>query len=397
MGRGRKGEGGKGYEPVTYQFEDGSNFKTAFFGTGLYKKAKETCEINKWIIFGSNQSTWSEVIQILDEEDDELFTLYSKVFNEENKGISDETFDLWNAEIQKRNKDIRLVKVDLNDYRVYINTLVKEIPSDRIIDMFFDMTHALRYMPVVIAFSLMLLKYIKKIDDMRVFYGALDLREDWTAPAPVIEIDFINDLVELTEAAATYKNSGYFVKLFELLGIKDTLKTYFNLEMNRSSRQELSEIFKGIDSQIGDPYKKELLNILKRELEPMKEMDKLDERMVERAKFFSEKNQYLKALVLLFEGILRAVAFDIFRQDDYEKIRHNIVREIDYRNLFKQDQKTFDTLRKTRNAAVHGSYPNSSDAQRCISIYDNYEKLFRKSLSLYSKIKRGYYSKNNIN
>lgn len=96
--------------------------------------------------------------------------------------------------------------------------------------------------------------------------------------------------------------------------------------------------------------------------------------------------------MLLFEGILRAVAFNIFKQDDYEKIRYNIVKEIDNRYLFREEQKTFNALRNTRNAAVHGSHPRSSDAQRCISIYENYKELFQDSLKLYSKIKKGYYT-----
>jgi len=61
-----------------------------------------------------------------------------------------------------------------------------------------DITHAFRHMPVIIAFSIMMLKHIKNISDIMVYYGAYELKgdEEYT---PVLKIDFINTLVSYAE------------------------------------------------------------------------------------------------------------------------------------------------------------------------------------------------------
>lgn len=140
------------------------------------------------------------------------------------------------------------------------------------------------------------------------YYVAYEMRDHYgfNQESPVLNISFVNKLVQSSEALSVYQNSGNFAPLLPILGI-DTQKAeelYFKLEMNRQPRQSLRETKEFLDTLAQNQgFRGEIAAALKRELQPLQEMDYLDERMVERAKLFYQKKQYLKALVLLFEGL----------------------------------------------------------------------------------------------
>ncbi|MGC8942019.1 MAG: hypothetical protein ACP5KF_05075, partial [Sulfurihydrogenibium sp.] len=75
--------GGKsiGYESVEYVFQDGTTYKTSFFPVAVYKYLIEKENKNPDIfIFGTTGSTWSELWQLV-EEDEEIFSVASELEN----------------------------------------------------------------------------------------------------------------------------------------------------------------------------------------------------------------------------------------------------------------------------------------------------------------------------
>lgn len=157
----------------------------------------------------------------------------------------------------------------------------------------------------------MLLKYLRKINSVRIFYGAHDMINYFSdlvsGQSPVIEIPLIDKLVRLIESMATFQNSGYFVPLLEQIGFGDREKTYFKLEMNRQPRREIEEIIKEFENKqeaVKHAFEKEIVEIMYKEFCEMNRQEKLYQRMYKRSKFFYERRQYLKALVLLYEAII---------------------------------------------------------------------------------------------
>lgn len=313
------------------------------------------------------------------------------IYDEENKGISEELLSQWEDTLQKYIPAIRLIKVDPLDYEVYINHMINEIP-DRKTGIVLDITHSLRHMPVIIAFSLMTLKYVKDISDITVYYGAYELRDrNSGAPAPVLEIDIINTLVEFTENLAIYNNSANFIGVMDSLGIQDTEETYFRLEMNRQPRKKLKEISQRLDEISSvENYKGSIAKYMKKEIEPLIGAT-LHERMVERAVFFFKKKQYLKALILLYEGIILMIG----RKYGYgsslgyksrEEIRSfiNKNKDIVFKNTKQRD--VYYNLEYTRNAAAHGS--RAMDTQNYVEQISSFESLFREGVKIYEEIKK---------
>lgn len=64
IGKGRQQNGnGKGYDKSKYVFLDERSkvYETAFFGSALVRKLRDQGrDIDKWIIFGTDTSSWSE-------------------------------------------------------------------------------------------------------------------------------------------------------------------------------------------------------------------------------------------------------------------------------------------------------------------------------------------------
>ena len=291
IGKGRAIVGKKGYEKTGYYFDEiDSSIDTSFFGSALYKVLnKLDYDVDKWLIFGTVKSSWSELLYAIDEEYHyEYIEIYDKVYDEENKGISQELLLQWQKVIASHIPGVRFIIVDPLDYEVYINEMIKEIPDEER-KIVLDITHAFRHMSVVIAFSLMTLKHIKNISDIMVYYGAFELKGD-SEFTPVLKIDFINTLVSYAENLATYKYSGYFSGLLELLGIQGTEKTYFWLEMNRQPRSYLEQINGSLkELALKDDYRSSIAQYIKDDLEPLIGAS-LDKRMIERGKFFFDKN-----------------------------------------------------------------------------------------------------------
>ncbi|MCM8901259.1 TIGR02221 family CRISPR-associated protein [Caldicoprobacter algeriensis] len=400
IGKGKIEE--NGYRKAGYYFKETDEVvHTSFFGAALYKVLKKLgYKINQWLIFGTRHSNWSELISALEMngenagEADSLIEWYLKVYEEEQKGISDDILYRWEALLSNKIPGVRLLTVDPLDYEIYINTLLKEFTDERC-RVVLDITHAYRHMPVIIAFSMMVLKYVKNISGVTVYYGALDMGkfvDDIPADSvPVLKIDLIAELVSMAESLATFNNSGYFVDLLSLLGIEGTERTYFWLEMNRQPRSQLVQITKELQSLSGgNDYKASIAGYLNKQLKPLLSPT-LDGRMVERAKLFFSKKQYLKAIILLYEGIIigigRKYGFgDYLHYDAREGIR-KFIKDNDY-SLFTDTQKEiYYKLEYTRNAAVHGSQARGT--QDTVEQLNTFEQLFKEALKLYEDIISG--------
>lgn len=394
IGKGKPEEGSIGYKKTIYAFNEiRDTVYTSFFGSALYKVLnRQGYDIDKWLIFGTNESSWSELLELLDEEyHDEMTELYAKVYDEEKNGISEELLREWEEALKRFIPGVRLIIVDPLEYEVYIDHMLREIPAEpRTIVL--DITHAFRHMPVVIAFSVMVLKHIKKILDIVVYYGAFDLKKDRfneNEPTPVLRIDFINTLVSYAENLATFNNSGYFPPLLGTLGITDTEKTYFWLEMNRQPRSDIEKISKKLEDKAKEPScAAKIAEYINQEIKPLIGAT-LDMRMVERAKFFFAKKQYLKALILLYEGLIIAIGrkHGFGSGLDYgerEKIRQfiNDNESTVFSNV--EQRKTYTDLKWTRNAAVHGS--SSQGTQNYIENEEQFRMLFNQALELYKNV-----------
>jgi len=132
IGKGKPEEGSIGYKKTIYAFNEiRDTVYTSFFGSALYKVLnRQGYDIDKWLIFGTNESSWSELLELLDEEyHDEMTELYAKVYDEEKNGISEELLREWEEALKRFIPGVRLIIVDPLEYEVYIDHMLREIPA----------------------------------------------------------------------------------------------------------------------------------------------------------------------------------------------------------------------------------------------------------------------------
>ncbi|AZT89261.1 TIGR02221 family CRISPR-associated protein [Caldicellulosiruptor changbaiensis] len=420
IGKGRlKKDQTVGYEQTEYVFNPDKKknkrytaSKTAFFGIALYEYLRnvESINIDKFIIIGTNKSAWSELYQILphDVQSSEGITeMCLKVYEEEKKGISEQTLLEWQNTLTKYVPSLKFHKIEPVELGKGIDILLKELDKDGAHNVIFDMTHAFRNIPIVFSYGIMLLKYLRKINNIRIFYGAHDMKEYFSElggeQSPVIEISFIDKLVKMIEAMATFENSGYFVPILNQLGFGNKEKTYFRLEMNRQPRREIEEIIKGLEDKLNTAehaYEREIVEIMYREFCEMNRQEKLFQRMYKRSQFFYERKQYLKALILLYEAtiVLFADVYNIkdnmnydAREEARDKLRNeikNVGSDANSNRLIK-DQEEAEILKEleyVRNAAVHGSSSRSN--QNYLEDIDSFKILFNSALKVFEKLLR---------
>jgi len=408
IGKGKKvKEDTKGYQKTKYQFPDNNRTvsdETAFFGKELFKYLKGNLKLNveKWIIFGTSTSCWSEIIELIGRDADEkLENLYYKVFEEEDNedGVSKSTLKEWEDAIGKCLGESRLHFIDVNptEYSSFVNTLMEVIPEDKEYKIVLDLTHGYRHMPFVISFSLTYLANFKKIKEIEVYYGAFEMAPK-SEIKPVLKIDLINELYSLSTAYNMYEKLGYFSLFLENIGIKNSHNVYFKLEMNRQLKKSLQKLTEQLNEKEKDVelYLKEPIKKIREDLDSLTNLKYLDERMVKRAMFYFEKKQYLKSLILLYEAII-ILAGRFYKISDYlnyeerEKIRKKIKAETMRRNswLFFQNNEEgnlFNNLEYVRNSAVHGS--NSKSNQEYLENCANFQDLFLQCVNLYNKLKK---------
>jgi len=122
----------KGYEKTEYYFEEVDEvIDTSFFGTALHKILLNHSHVDKWLIFGTNRSCWSELFYAVDERyRDEIEELHNKVYHEETRYFRRAASELARY-IRKYIPGIRLIMVDPRNYKIYIDHMIKEFQMIR--------------------------------------------------------------------------------------------------------------------------------------------------------------------------------------------------------------------------------------------------------------------------
>ena len=94
-------------------------------------------------------------------------------------------------------------------------------------ELYFDVTHAFRYLPMLILVLCNYSKFLKNIKVMSITYGNYEARDKESKKAPIIDLLPLSILQDWTYAAGTYMDSGNVDKLVNL------------------STQELQQILRG--------------------------------------------------------------------------------------------------------------------------------------------------------
>lgn len=396
-----------GYQTARYRFPSADrDIETTYFGwalnTHLAQKGQPT---DCMLILGTPTSSWSVLADVLLDELSEgavegVMAWQDRIHARESKGESTTDADL--QELLEMAADsptlkgvqLRLIPpgVELEEQheimRILLDTLEEQ---DRVI---LDITHGYRHLPVVVAFMLSTLQWRLNLVLEQVHYGALDMTPKGGS-TPAASLDAIPEYSRIGSDLATYKNTGNYTHLAKALDMRNPVsELYFleNITREQEAQDQAKECLNSLKCKQGlNPLQESLRGLLEEELK--RPWRRPADRFLSIAEASLDREDYLKALIYVFEAItrhpdlnankLRSRYDSLYR--DYDEIRKIAIELLSQEAQVTSD---YDTLRRLRNAVVHADLPRglSEDARDALRSKSAMAKQLRHGVSVARKI-----------
>jgi CRISPR-associated protein DxTHG motif len=406
IGQGRPKEKGKpSYDLIDYQFQNGEVVNTRVFGIALYKYLHKKGENIDLLLVGTKGSSWTELVDVLDAEqqskhEDLLISLFKE---EEQRNVEENLLEGFVKLIEKSlNTEVKYVLLSSPPSpeeisQKTIRVLVELFEEKNYNKVYIDITHGFRYMPTVVLLNLMILKKLWNFD-IEIYYGfgIFDTGRS-EGPKKVARLNHLEDLIKLSEALGILENTGDFRPYYKLISDnQEAQQIYFRIETNAQIGD--SKIRELINTPVNSEYVKPIHEKVKNKyLKPLR-ADRTEDRLKNRARFFFERGQYLKAVLLLYEALILLVGRikgKIGSSGLEYKEREEVKEYLDQLNYSE-----WKVLKYLRNACAHGTQPQSQDrsnpdaeaiaeARHAWEDEEKFKEVMEKGFEFYEKIKNG--------
>lgn len=367
VGTGKKADKSEAeqYEETVYQFPNGFEKKTSLITSALI----EYLNPNKIIIIGTSRSIWAELSHI-NPKKLENNKVYEKIWEETWSGnVSKSTLSEWENVLKVNlNRDYSLNIVSTEAQEEIVEILYKEFP-DNAQEVFLDVTHAFRHFPLIAAFTLPVLKYVKNFNNLILIYGKLSKSQY----SPVYFLDIPSELLKLLEAISLTENCGNFEKFSEIFNDNLFSELYLKTETNQPISQKNVSKLENKIRNTKNIYQTIASEIINKDVIPSLTGDKLEIRMAKRAVFFAERKQFLKAYTLIYEALTTGLIRK-YNLGDPENIKDRENLKVN-NYLSKEDSRIYHTIRQIRNFIAHGQHPKGRYSSEIINALNNEEKL----------------------
>jgi cell division protein DivIC len=389
------------YKKTRYKFEDGTEIEKFLFGSALYSYLL-TKGYNLDLLFvGTVNSGWGELIDLTqDIEAQNLKEKIEEVFGKisgKDKTMEEGELKEWVSILSEA------VGTDIN-YILLNDPPQPEEISRKLLSLFdendyskviLDITHGYRFIPYAVSLGILLLKNLKDFE-LEIYYGFLEFQnEDGTRP--VLRLNHLEELVKLSQALGILENTGDFRHYYKLISDnQEAQQIYFRIETNAQIGD--SKIRELINTPVNSEYVKPIHEKVKNKyLKPLR-ADRTEDRLKNRARFFFERGQYLKAVLLLHEALIllvgRLKGMIGSSGLEYEE-RRRVKNELDQLNYSE-----WKVLKYLRNACAHGTQPQSqersnpdaeaiAEAKHAWENEEKFKEVMEKGFEFYEKIKNG--------
>lgn len=382
-----------GYVRTTYAFpaeenSPASEITTSLFGSALLQRMQQLGRApNHWLVLGTAQSNWADLIEAVPvEKQDGLLEIFDRVSADVKQGnIVQDLLDEWQRDLNKSLHPLRITcslvgSCDTRDSQLKVWEALERCVQDKMRIMM-DITHGFRHQPIVATFMLMLLRWLKEVPSVAIYYGAFEMKGNLPA-CPVLKLDLCNELLAVTEAIATYQNTGNYQRIGALLSTDkqfnvDLREVVFAGETNRQARNAAHRLQAALEAQDEiDPIHRVLKDHLKEPLEWLAG-ESLAARMGYKAWFAFEHGQYFKAIALLWEAI-RIAACERYQFRDVMEYRSRTrAEEALYNDLSEDDKKVLDDVEGLRNSVLHGTHSNRESVADALMGPSKFKKIFK--------------------
>ena len=389
------------YRKTCYKFEDGTEIEKFLFGSALYSYLL-TKGYNLDLLFvGTVNSGWGELIDLTqDIEDQNLKKKIEEAFGKisgKDKTVEEDELKEWISALSEAlgNNINYILLNDPPQPEEISQKLLSLFGENDYSKVILDITHGYRFIPYAVSLGILLMKSLKDFE-LEIYYGFLEFQnEDGTRP--VLRLNHLEELVKLSQALGILENTGDFRPYYKLISDnQEAQQIYFRIETNAQIGD--GKIRELINTPVNSEYVKPIHEKVKSKyLEPLR-ADRTEDRLKNRARFFFERGQYLKAVLLLYEALILLVGRikgKIGSSGLEYKEREEVKEYLDQLNYSE-----WKVLKYLRNACAHGTQPQSQDRSHpdveaiaeARDAWENEEKfkeVMERSFEFYEKIKNG--------
>jgi len=382
LGKANKDAGGK-YRTANYDF-DTQIQTTQFFGLGLLEVIKP----QKFIVLGTSGSMWDVFYEKFAEseiQEEHWMALNDSVLI--NK-VTQEQLDACAIDLtQQLNLPCTLKLIpygmDEKEQSEILEIMAKDVHAEDQVSL--DLTHGLRHLPMLGLLSAMYLQTLKQVSINGIYYGALELTENEKTPVMRLDgllkiADWINALHgfdktgDIAPFSKLLQQEGMVAETAELLNVAAFHESVLNIT---SARKPLRDFAKQTHNNL--PGLAELFSDSLNERISWKDQDNIYLRQREKAQFYLQQGDYVRAASLGYEAL---ITFQIKKTnpsaetEDYET-RQDAKDDLEYEFRSKDPQKwrQYKLLRGIRNSIAHTNRADTKEVKKAFSNEQNLKEI----------------------
>lgn len=365
-----------GYVRATYRFpapaEAADHLETAsLFGAALLLWLRASGRpVSRWLVLGTPPSLWCDLAEAFPEgRGDGLLDCFDRVADAvKDRNTPEALLREWERTLaaiaDEPELQFRITgagETPASQWQLWNAILAAVGEGDEVI---LDITHGFRHLPVLASFMVMLLRWLRSVPRVDLYYGALDM-----GPAhgdqgfPVLHLPLCGALLEATEAVATLRHTGSYGALADCLQEPGELKerlqrVAFADEINQADPDVARTALERLDALPADALNAPLAALL---AGPLGEVARARpaERLGGKARLAFDHGQLLKALGLLWEGVCVAGCLLHHCGDEmhYQPRTRagQLLKEKSAFGMTNERKDALERLRQLRNAAMHGT------------------------------------------
>ena len=387
LGKGRYDEK-SGYKRATYQFADGTQCATPYFGLALAEQLKpETL-----IILGTAGSMWDVLIEqhLTDAEQHETLRLElmeSASKNAVTQDLLDRITPLLQASITHEITLRIIPNGQSDDEQIGILQVIAHTLGKRQNRIHIDITHGFRHLAIVGFLSAAMLERLRtQLSIEALWYGALEMTRNEITP--VIRLDGLSAVHHWVSALDRFDANGdygVFAPLLEADGLPtDKAKCLIDAAFYEATTQtpnaarSLQTLLPLLDTPL-----KGASSLFQAQLKQRLQWAKGDNLAKQQhllAQRALKRGDYLRACILGFEALLSHQVQTEQRDPhnfEHRKDAEDLLKKGDHAQWFNQ---AYWELKNLRNSMAHGTPPNIPQLEKLIKNHERLSKQLEKIL-----------------
>ncbi len=376
LGRGRENKE-TGYRKTTYEFPNGTQKTTAFFGPALadYIKAERI------VILGTNSSQWGVLVENHAAEGEEEEARIELMDAEPKGRVTEEQLQKVVALIEKTVGHevvpclIPFGKDESQQYEI-LSVIADNIPEGAVD---FDLTHGFRHFGMIGFLSTFMLAHVRDLNVNNLWYGALDMTQNNITP--VLKLDGLDRVRQWVDALNRFDATGNY-RVFGSLLTKDGVDAnmarhlenaaFYERNLNLTdAAKEICEFRTVLESKL--PGASGLFQQRLVERLTWVDLDKLSKQQAELARRYLQRRDYVRAALFGWESLVtQECEKKGLDPNDYQNREDRHVHEAVQRWPLRNGQMPGDNreaceyLKEIRNTLAHGTPPTLAAVKKML-------------------------------